>query len=63
MPCHGIFLVYSFSIWKILDDVAKYSMTWHGIFCHITYIFFRINNGLLTLNMGLANRVLECSLM
>jgi hypothetical protein len=48
---------------KILDDVAKYSMTWHRIFCHITYIVFGINNGLVILNMGLANRVLECSLM
>jgi hypothetical protein len=32
MSCHGIFLIYSFSAWKILCDVAKYSMTWHGIF-------------------------------
>jgi hypothetical protein len=63
MPCHGIFLIDSFSIWKILDDVVKYSMTWHGLVCHITYIFFRINNGLLTLDMGLANRILKCNLM
>ncbi len=26
MPCHEIFLVYSFSTWQTLDDMAKYSM-------------------------------------
>jgi len=63
MPCHGIFLTYSFSKWKISSDVAKYLMTCHQILCHVTKIFFRINKALLTLNMGLVNRVLECSLM
>ncbi len=44
LPCHEIF-----------HDVAKYCMTSHGIFCHITsMVCFNINNGLLTLNMGLA---------
>ncbi len=63
MPCHGIFLVYSFSMWQISNDVIKYSMTCHQIFCHITKVFLKINKGLLTLNMGLANKALECNLM
>jgi hypothetical protein len=51
MPCHGIFLLYLFSMWKILDDVAKYSITWHGIFYHVMCIFVGFNNGLLILSM------------
>jgi hypothetical protein len=32
--------------------MAKYSMASHGIFCHITCVVcFKINNGLLTLNV------------
>jgi hypothetical protein len=34
--CHGIFLVYSFSTWKISSDVAKYLMTCLGILCQVT---------------------------
>ncbi len=45
MPHHGIFLIYYFSTWILLNDVAKYSTTswnivWRGkIFCHITKYF------------------------
>jgi hypothetical protein len=63
MPCHGIFLVYSFSMWKFSTNVAKYLMTCHGIFCHITKVFFGINKGSLITNMGLANRALKCNFM
>jgi hypothetical protein len=63
MPFHGIFWVYSFSMWQISSDMGKYSMTCHQIFCHITKVFFGINKGLLTLNVGLANKTLKCSFM
>jgi hypothetical protein len=26
MQCHGIFLIYSFSMWKTLDDMVEYAM-------------------------------------
>ncbi len=42
---------------------GKYTMTWHGILCHVSYIFLGSNNGLLTLNMDLANRTFDYSLM
>jgi hypothetical protein len=48
---------------KISSDGAKYLMTSHGIFYHATKLFFRINKGLLTLNMGLENKALESNLM
>ncbi len=35
----------------------------HGIFCDITKVFFGINKGVLTLNMGLVNKVLKCNFM
>jgi hypothetical protein len=63
MPCHEIFFIYLFSMWQISSDMAKYSMTCHHILCHITKIFFGINQGLLTLNMGLADIALKWSLM
>ncbi len=47
LPCHKIFMV-------------EYSLTYHGIFCHITsMVCSKINNGLLTLNMGLAKKAVE----
>jgi hypothetical protein len=63
MPCHGILLVYSFSTWQISSEVAKYLMTHYGILCHITKVVFGMNKGLLSLNIGLANKAFECSLM
>ncbi len=43
-----------FSTWKII--YYKYSMTWHGIFFHVTcMICCGINNKLLTINMDLTN--------
>ncbi len=49
LPCH-----------KIFYDMEKYSLTSHGIFCHITsMVCYKLNNGLLTLNMGLAKKVVE----
>jgi hypothetical protein len=60
MPCHEIFLCHV----EILCDVAKYSMTYHEIFCDITCVVcLRINTGLLIINMGLANRTTESSIM
>jgi hypothetical protein len=49
LPCHRIF-----------HDMEKYSLTNHGIFCHITsMVCFKINNGLWNLNIGLAKKVVE----
>jgi len=31
MPCHGMFFIYSFAMWKIFCDMVKYSMTWQNI--------------------------------
>jgi hypothetical protein len=39
MPCHGIFLIYSFTTWILLSDVAKHSITSWNIMCH-DKIFF-----------------------
>jgi hypothetical protein len=50
-------------MWQISNEMAKYLLTHHGIFCHITKVVFGMNKGLLTLNMGLANRAFECSHM
>jgi hypothetical protein len=63
MPYYGIFMVYLFSTWKFSNDMAKYLMTCHGIFCHVTKVFFGINKRLLTLNMGLVNKAFECNFM
>ncbi len=56
MPCHGILLLYSFSIWQILCDVVEYSTT------SCAWVF-GINNSLLILNMGLANKVVEYNII
>ncbi len=49
----------SFAMWKILCDVTKYSMTCHGILYLVTCMdCCKINNGLLTFNMGLVNMTL-----
>jgi hypothetical protein len=77
MPCHGIFLVYSSITWILLSDVAKYFITHiifhdvakyfltsHGIFCHVTsMVCSNMNNDLLSLNMGLAKKVVESSIV
>ncbi len=63
IPCHVMksFLYICFHVanfkWhgKIFHDM-------HHILCHITKIFFGINQGLLTLNMGLAGIALKWSL-
>ncbi len=71
MPRHGIFS--SFSTWILLSDmekyfamswnfydVTKYSLTSLGIFCHFTsMVCSEMNNGLLTLNMGLAKKAVN----
>ncbi len=45
---------------EIFFDMVKYSLTSHGIFCHVTsMVCSKTNNGLLTLNMGLAKKVIE----
>ncbi len=60
MLCHGILLIYSFSMWILLSDVAKYSFTSHGIFCHVkSMVCSKMNNGLFTLNMGLAKKAVK----
>jgi len=48
----------------------KFYVTWKNIPCHAMEYFvtscawsFGINNGLLTLNMGLANKAIKCSIM
>ncbi len=49
---------------EILYDMVEYSMTCHGIFYDVTcMVCSRINNGLLTLNMGLANRTIKSSII
>ncbi len=51
--CHGIFY-----------GMAKKNLTSHWIFCHLTsMVCFEINNGLLTLHMGLAKRAMESNIM
>jgi hypothetical protein len=48
----------------IFHDVAKYVLTSHGIFCHITsMVCYDMNNDLLNLNMGLAKKVVESSIV
>jgi len=45
-------------------DVAKYFLTSHGIFCHVTsMVCSDMNNDLLSLNMGLAKKAVESSIM
>ncbi len=64
VPCHKIFLVYSSTMWKLFHDMVEYSLTSHGIFCHVTsMICFEINNGLLIMNMGLAKKVVKNNIM
>jgi hypothetical protein len=47
-------------VWKLnLNKGSIIEVT----YCSVLVVFFRINNGLLTLDMGLANRILECNLM
>ncbi len=49
---------------NIFSDVEKYSLTSYGIFCHIVcMVCYGINNGILTLNMGLAKKVVESSMV
>lgn len=48
----------------IVCDMIKYSLTCHGIFCHVTCMAcYGINNGFLILNMGLASSAIESSIM
>ncbi len=77
MSRHRIFLIYYFSKWMLLCDVAKYFATSHGIlaitkyfltnlgiFCHVTSLVCSdMNNGLLTLNMGLAKKAINTSIV
>ncbi len=45
---------------EIFCDMVEYSLASHGIFFHVTSIVCsEINNGLLTLNMGLAKKAIE----
>jgi hypothetical protein len=49
---------------EILCDMVEYSMTCHGIFCHVTCVVcYGINNGLLILNMGLASRTIKSNIV
>jgi hypothetical protein len=58
MLCNTISIV--FATWILLSDVAKYYLTILGIFCHVTsMVYFEMNNGLLTLNMGLAKKTIN----
>jgi hypothetical protein len=64
VPCHKIFLVYLSTMWKLFHDMVEYSLTSHGIFCHVTsMVCFEINNGLLIMNMGLAKKVVKNNIM
>ncbi len=48
----------------IFCDMVKYSLISPGIFCHITsMVCLEMKNGLLTLNMGLAKKVINNSIM
>jgi len=44
-------------------DMAKYSTTSHGIFCHVPTMVCSEMNGLLILNMGLAKKVVKSSIV
>ncbi len=59
MSRHGISLIYSFATWILWSDVTKYFTTSPRIFCHVT----SKNNGLLTLNMGLAKKAINSSIV
>jgi hypothetical protein len=56
--------------WNILPhhiifyDVVRYYLTSLGIFSHITsMVCSKMNNGLLTLNMGLAKKAINISIV
>jgi len=69
IPCHVMeyfftYLIYLFVTWILLCDGAKYFTASHGIFCHATsMVCSKLNNGFLTLNMGLAKKVVKSSIV
>ncbi len=49
---------------EIFYDMAKYSLTSHGIFCHVTsMVCSKMNNGLLTLNINLTKKVVKSNIV
>ncbi len=59
----NIFNIFVYQM-EIVCDMVKYSMTCHGIFCHVTCVVcYGINNGFLILNMGLASNDIKSSIM